>query len=148
MLAASGFLVTAALVTVVIIPPLDSVLSKSPATVLRYPCVPCRAPDVCQIYHVTTGRARRNSEASLPKLFIPIFCLLPVEASPRLPRYSAAALHSCSPSQQLTGEATYSKWSVPAHEPVTHPSLHPTGQGSSPACVCDLPFLPASPICF
>lgn len=123
-----------------------TVLSKLPATALQYSPVLRQAPDLSQS-HIATGRAPRNSQTSLPKLFIPVFYLLPVQASPSLPRYSAAALCSCSPSQQLTGEATFSKGSVLAYKPVTDLSLHTTSQCCSPAFACNIPFLPASLTC-
>lgn len=123
-----------------------TVLSKLPATALQYSPVLRQAPDLSQS-HIATGRAPRNSQTSLPKLFISVFYLLPVQASPSLPRYSAAALCSCSPSQQLTGEATYSKGSVLAYKPVTDLSLHATSQCCSPAFPCNIPFLPASLTC-
>lgn len=94
-----------------------------------------------------TYRSPRKCQTPLPKI---VACFLSPSSSgiPRPPRHLAADLHGYNSSQQLTRKASYSEWYVPAHIPVSHPSLHPTGQCSSPACMshtfpASIPYLPA-----
>lgn len=75
--------------------------------------------------HVAISRIPRNSQP--PSSSYSSHYLLPLQASSSLPRYSEAAL--CSgpqPLHKLTGEATYSKRSIPVSQLLTQVSIPPT----------------------
>lgn len=98
-------------------------------------------------HHVAMSRVPRNSQTSLLKLFIPTiscqFRHLPVSPDTQM----QPSAQGPQPLHKLTGQATYSKGSIPACKPDTDPGLHTTSQCCSPACVYDVHFWPASLTC-
>lgn len=73
----------------------------------------------------------KEMRTSLSKLVT----LFSISSQFRHPRLDSQVLSCSPPLIQLTGQATYSKWSVPAYKPVTYPSLHPPAMQLTCSCV-------------